>query len=70
MVRGGRKLFSVVLFWVVLTSGMAPLQPRHGTAVFATEDAALADLQDLAQLQDLFNQRTGVPRLILLLSPT
>ncbi len=69
MVRGGRKLFSVVLFCVVLAGGMAPSQPRHGTAV-AAQDAALADLQDLAQLQDLFNERVGVPRLILLLSPT
>ena len=70
MARGGRKLFSVVLFWVVLASGMAPLQPRHGAAVFATEDATLADLDDLDQLRDVFNERAGVPRLILLLSPT
>ncbi len=51
-------------------SEMAPLQPHHGRAVFATEDATLADLQDLNQLRDLFNERVGVPRLILLLSPT
>ncbi|MDP9359705.1 MAG: hypothetical protein M3Q71_05755 [Chloroflexota bacterium] len=70
MAHGGRKLFSIVLFWVVVAGGIAPLPSRHGMAVFATEDAALADLQDLDQLRDLFNQRAGVPRLILLLSPT
>ncbi len=69
MAHGGRKLFSVVLFCVVLAGGMAPSQPRHGTAV-AAQDAVLTDLQDLGQLRDLFNQQAGVPRLILLLSPT
>ncbi len=70
MVRTERMLFSVVLCWVIVASGMVPLQPRHGRAVFVTEDATLADLQDLNQLRDLFNERAGVPRLILLLSPT
>ncbi len=69
MVRGGRKLLSVVLFCIVLAGGVAPSQPRHGMTA-AAQDASLTDLQDLGQLRDLFNQQAGVPRLILLLSPT
>ncbi len=69
MAHGGRKLLSAVLFCIVLTGGVAPSQHRHGMTV-AAQDASLTDLQDLGQLRDLFNERVGVPRLILLLSPT
>ncbi len=70
MARGGRRLFSVVLCWIVLAGGMASSQPHHGAAGFAVRSASLTNVQDLDQLRDLFNQRAGVPRLILLLSPT
>ena len=70
MARGGWKLFSILLVCVVLARGFAPSPPRYGAEVFAAQDAALTDLQDLGQLRDLFNRRAGVPRLILLLSPT
>ncbi|MBA2276620.1 MAG: hypothetical protein H0W06_02540 [Chloroflexia bacterium] len=70
MVRNGGKLFAIILFCVLLAGGMALSTPRPGTDVLATQDAALTDLDDLTQLRDQFNQRAGVPRLILLLSPT
>lgn len=70
MTRGVWKLFSIVLFCVVLGGGMALSPPRPGTEIFAAQDVTLADLADVNQLRDLFNQRAGVPRLILLLSPT
>jgi len=73
MARNRWKLLSVVLFCIVLASGMVLSPPRAGTAIFAAQDATLTDLDDLDdldQLRDLFNQRAGVPRLILLLSPT
>ena len=41
-------------------SGQTPNKPA----------ASLEDLQDLSQLQTMFNKDTGTPRLILLLSPT
>ena len=70
MTRGIWQLFSVVLFCAVLAGGMA-LAPRQAeTAIFAGQDADLTDLDDLNQFRDVFNQRAGVPRLILLLSPT
>ena len=65
-----RKLLATIVLCLVLVGGMAPAQPRLGAPVVAAQDAALADLDDLAQLRDLFNRRAGVPRLILLLSPT
>lgn len=70
MARTRRKLLSVIVLCLVLAGGTAPAQPRLGAPVVAAQDAALVDLADLDQLRDLFNQRTGVPRLILLLSPT
>ncbi len=70
MARGGWKLLSIVLFCAVLAGGMVLPPPQAGTAIVAAQDAALTDLDDLDQLRDLFNQRAGVPRLILLLSPT
>ena len=70
MTRGIWKLLSVVLFCAVLAGGMT-LAPRQAeTAIFAGQDAALTDLDDLDQFRDVFNQRGRVPRLILLLSPT
>ena len=70
MARTRRQLLAAIVLCLALASGMAPAQPRLGAPVVAAQDAALADLTDLGQLRDLFNRRAGVPRLILLLSPT
>jgi len=70
MARPRRQLLAVIVLCLVLAGGTAPAQPRLGAPVVAAQDAALVDLADLDQLRDLFNQRTGIPRLILLLSPT
>ena len=43
-----------------LGSGQDPNKPA----------TSLEDLQDLAQLQTMFNKDAGTPRLVLLLSPT
>ena len=70
MARPRRQLLAAIVLCLVLAGGTAPAQPRLGAPVVVAQDAALADLKDLGQLRDLFNRRAGVPRLILLLSPT
>ena len=74
MPRQARTLFSAALLCVVLAGGAAvlPVRPTTGSAApaSAAQGAALTDLGDLDQLRALFNQREGVPRLVLLLSPT
>jgi hypothetical protein len=45
-------------------------QPLQAKAVAPAPDAVLKDLQNLEELRARFNQDKGVPRLILLLSPT
>ena len=70
MARTRRQLLAAIVLCLVLVGGMAPAQPRLGAPVVAAQDAALADLDGIGQLRDLFNRRAGVPRLILLLSPT
>jgi len=74
MPRNARTLVSMLLLCVVLAGGAAVLPARQTTGAQApavtAQGAALTDLEDLDQLRDLFNQRAGAPRLILLLSPT
>lgn len=74
MPRQARVLCSVALLCVVLAGGVADLHVRQTAGlvapVSAAQGAALTDLEDLDQLRGLFNQREGVPRLVLLLSPT
>ena len=70
MARTRRQLLLAIVLCLVLVGGTAPARPRLGAPVVAAEDAALADLDGIDQLRDLFNRRAGVPRLILLLSPT
>ncbi|MDP9366530.1 MAG: hypothetical protein M3Q10_20280 [Chloroflexota bacterium] len=69
MPHQARMLCSVALLCVVLAGGAAVLPVRQGTGS-AAQGAALTDLKDLDQLCGLFNQGEGVPRLVLLLSPT
>jgi hypothetical protein len=51
-------------------------QTRQGSTASSPSSATsngrrrLIDLRDIAQLQSLFNTRSGEPRLILLVSPT
>jgi len=69
--RNPRTLLSALVLCLLLTGGVvAPAQPGFGARAVAARDNALVDLGSLDQLRDLFNQRVGVPRLILLLSPT
>ncbi len=74
MPRQARTLFSIALLCVVLAGGAAVLPVRHtaGSAApaAAAQGAALTNIEELDQLRELFNQRVGVPRLVLLLSPT
>ena len=74
MPRRARTLFSAALLCVVLAGGAVVLPVRHTTGsaapASAAQDGVLTDLKDLDQLRELFNQRVGVPRLVLLLSPT
>ena len=69
-----RTLFSAALLCVVLAGGSAVLPVRRTTGwagpASAAQGATLIDLEDLDQLRGLLNQREGVPRLVLLLSPT
>jgi hypothetical protein len=55
--------------FVLLTT--APLACGSGSGSTANQPSTpLEDLQDLTQLQTMFNQDEGKTRLILLLSPT
>ena len=58
--------FSLIL--VLLACGCEPLSRAKGGAV--EPGAELKDSKNLEELQKLFNQDKGAPRLILLLSPT
>lgn len=81
--RGSRRLRRrralIVLAILVALAGLAASPLSGLPAVFgwqrseyqsAGPAATLGDLQDVEQLAALFNEHEGVPRLILLLSPT
>lgn len=62
-----RLLAALILFFVVLTG---PAAAREATPASPTPVPTLSELEDIDRLRDLFNQRAGEPRLILLISPT
>ena len=53
----------LVLFCVALIGSLAAQEATPAPA-------ALSELQDLDQFRDLFNQQSGKPSLLLLISPT
>lgn len=59
----------VLLVFVPLACG--PVSGSRGSGQASHKPAtSLEDLQDLTQLQTMFNKDAGTPRLVLLLSPT
>jgi len=58
----------VLLILALLVCGCESSSHAKGAAV--ASGAELKDLKNLEELQKLFNQDKGAPRLILLLSPT
>lgn len=62
-----RLLGALVLLFVVL---VGPTAAQEATPASPTPVPTLSELEDIDRLRDLFNQRAGEPRLILLISPT
>ncbi|MCI0389921.1 MAG: hypothetical protein MOB07_14320 [Acidobacteria bacterium] len=60
----------VCAFLILVLFACGCEQSSRAKAYAVAPDAALKDLQNLEELQKHFNQDKGVPRLILLLSPT
>ena len=58
----------VLLILALLACGCEPLSRAKGGAV--APGVELKELKNLEELQKLYNQDQGAPRLILLLSPT
>jgi hypothetical protein len=47
-----------------------PLAAQEAPLASPVPSPSLSDLQDIEQIQDLFNAQVGRPRLILLIAPT
>jgi len=67
--------FTVIAAWVISSPTLSPFGRSHAPVTLApgaTPPAGLTvvDLDDVAQLQAMFNADKGVPRLVLALSPT
>lgn len=61
---------ALFLVWPLAAHWPPPLQAHTLAPEAALADATLKDLSHLEELRVRFNQDQGVPRLILLLSPT
>jgi hypothetical protein len=73
MMSCARSTIGLIAFFLLATAPLAcgSTSAGQGSGQASSEPAAsLEDLQDLSQLQAMFNKDTGTPRLILLLSPT
>ncbi len=65
-----RTMVSLVAALTLFFVAVIGSQPAGLEATPTPSTPTLSDLQDIDQLQQLFNERAGKPRLVLLISPT